>query len=132
MEIQIAALAADEEHTVMWDIDALIASVSQTAPLTIPTSKLIPQQWLTIDKEYAKTTDVTKPIILFELPGNKAYIADGNHRLYHAAEANIPQMNVILVPEDVHLQYLFRSTRQDYQETIRRLLSEGIFIAKPY
>lgn len=49
-----------------------------------------------------------------------------------AAEANIPQMNVIIVPEEVHLQYLFRSTKQDYQETIRRLLPEGIFLDKPY
>lgn len=132
MEMQVAALAADEEYIVMWDIDAIISDVFSRAYITIPTSKLIPQQWLTVDKEYAMTTDVTKPLILFELPGNKAYIADGNHRLYHAAQENIPTMKVIAVPEETHLQYLFRSTRQDYQETIRRLLPEGIFIDKPY
>ena len=131
MEKQVAALAADEEHIVMWDIDSLLSDLSNVPFVRIPTSKLVPAEWLTINREYAKTTDVSKPIILFELPENKAYIADGNHRLYRAAAENIPIMNVVFVPEKTHLQYLFRCTSQDYYEVIRRLLTENIFIDRP-
>ena len=107
MEIQAAALATDEEHIVMWDINALISSLSFASYVNVATSKLIPEEWLTIDKDYAVTTDVSKPIILFELPDNKAYIADGNHRLYRAAKEGIPYLKMIFVPEDKHLQYLY-------------------------
>ena len=131
MEKQVAALAIDEEHIVMWDIDSLLADLSEAPPVCIPTSKLIPANWLTINREYAKTTDVSKPIILFELPENKAYIADGNHRLYRAVAENIPKINVVFVPEKTHLQYLFRCTARDYHEVINGLLAESIFIDRP-
>ena len=131
MEKQVAALAADEEHIVMWDIDSLLSDLSKAPSVCIPTSKLTPGEWLSIDRGYAKTTDVSKPIVLFELPENKAYIADGNHRLYRAATENIPEMNVVFVPEETHLQYLFRCTSQDYYEVIRGLLAENIFIDRP-
>ena len=131
MEKQVAALAADEEHVVMWDIDSLLSDLSKAPSVCIPTSKLTPGEWLSIDREYAKTTDVSKPIVLFELPENKAYIADGNHRLYRAATESIPEMNVVFVPEETHLQYLFRCTSQDYYEVIHGLLSENIFIDRP-
>ena len=131
MEKQVAALAVDEAHIVMWDIDSLLADLSETPPVCIPTSKLIPAKWLTINREYAKTTDVSKPIILFELPENKAYIADGNHRLYRAATENIPEMKVVFIPERIHLQYLFRCTFKDYYEVINGLISERIFIDCP-
>ena len=131
MEKQVAALATEEEHIVMWDIDSLLSDLSMTPFVCIPTSKLVPAEWLSINKEYAKTTDVSKPIVLFELPENKAYIADGNHRLYRAATENIPEMKVVFVPERIHLQYLFRCTSKDYYEVISELLSESIFIDSP-
>ena len=128
---QIAALATDGEHIVMWDIDSLLSVLAVAPFICVPTSKLKPEKWLSINKEYAKTTDVSKPIILFELPENKAYIADGNHRLYRAVAENIPTMNVVFVPEKTHLQYLFRCTSKDYYEVIGGLLSENIFIDRP-
>ena len=131
MKKQIAALATDEEHIVMWDIDPLLSDLSKVSSVCIPTSKLIPAKWLSIDQEHAKTTDVSKPIVLFELPKNKAYIADGNHRLYRAAAENIPTMNVVFVPEKTHLHYLFRCTSKDYHEVISGLSAEGIFIDRP-
>ena len=131
MEKQVAALATDEEHIVMWDIDSLLSDLSAASFVCIPTSKLVPAEWLSINPEYAKTTDVSRPIILFELPENKAYIADGNHRLYRAATENIPEMKVVFVSEKTHLQYLFRCTSRDYYEVIGGLLSEGIFIDRP-
>ena len=131
MRKQVAALAADERHIVMWDIDSLLSDLSEVPFVRVPTSKLAPAEWLSIDREYAAAADVSKPIVLFELPGNKAYIADGNHRLYRAVTENIPEMNVVFVPEQTHLQYLFRSTSQDYYEVIRGLLAENIFIDRP-
>ena len=131
MEKQVAALATDDEHIVMWDIDSLLSDLSKAPSVCIPTSKLVPAKWLSIDREYAKTTDVSKPIILFELPENKAYVADGNHRLYRAAAEHIPAMNVVFVPENIHLQYLFRCTLEDYYEVINGLSSEDIFIDRP-
>ena len=131
MEKQVAALATDNEHIVMWDIDSLLSDFSMVPFVCIPTSKLVPTKWLSINKEYAKTTDVSKPIVLFELPKNKAYIADGNHRLYRAVTENIPTMNVVFVPEKTHLQYLFRCTSKDYFEVIGGLLAEDIFIDLP-
>lgn len=128
---QIAALATDEEHIVMWDVDALLSDLAGEPFVRVPTSKLIPEKWLTIDREYAMTTDVTKPLLVFELPGNKAYIADGNHRLYRAATEQIPEMKVVFVPEDKHLRYLFRCTPEDYQTVIRGLMEERIFIERP-
>ena len=115
----------------MWDIDALLSDLSQAPSVRIPTSKLVPAEWLTIDREYAKTADVSKSIVLFELPDDKAYIADGNHRLYRAASEHIPEMNVVFVPERVHLRYLFRCTAEDYHEVVSGLLAEGIFIDRP-
>ena len=131
MEKQIAALATDEEHIVMWEIDSLLSDLSKVPVVCIPTSKLIPAKWLSINQEYAKTTDVSKPIVVFELPENKAYIADGNHRLYRAVTEGIPKMNVVFVTEMVHLQYLFRCTARDYYEVINGLLAERIFIDRP-
>ena len=131
MKKQVAALASDEEHVVMWDIDSLLSDLSKASFVCVPTSKLAPAKWLSIDREYAKTTDVSKSIVLFELPENKAYIADGNHRLYRAVTENIPEMNVMFVPEETHLQYLFRCTSKDYYEVINGLLAEGIFIDRP-
>ena len=131
MQKQVAALATDEEHVVMWDIDSLLSDISMTPAVSIPTSKLVPTKWLSIDKEYAMTTDASKPIVIFELPENKAYIADGNHRLYRAATENIRDMNAVFVPEKIHLQYLFRCTQEDYHEVISGLLAENIFIDRP-
>ena len=131
MEKQVAALATDEEHVVMWDIDSLLSDLSAAPFVAIPTSKLAPEEWLSIHQEYAKTTDVSKPILLFELPENKAYIADGNHRLYRAVTEHVPEMNVVFVPERTHLQYLFRCTSQDYYEVVSGLLDENIFIDWP-
>ena len=131
MEKQVAALATDNEHIVMWDIDSLLSDFSMVPFVCIPTSELVPTKWLSINKEYAKTTDVSKPIVLLELPENKVYIADGNHRLYRAATENIPEMKVVFIPERIHLQYLFRCTSKDYYEVISELLSESIFIERP-
>ena len=131
MEKQIAALATDEQHMVMWDIDLLLADLAAAPSVPVATSKLIPQNWLTIDREYAGTTDCSKPIILFELPENKAYIADGNHRLYRAATEDVPKMNVVFVPEQTHLKYLFRSSLDDYLEVVHGLMTEHIFIDCP-
>lgn len=128
---QVAALATDEEHLVMWDIDALLADLLTAPSVAVPTAKLIPARWLSINREYALTTDVSKPILLFELPENKAYIADGNHRLYRAAAERVPEMRVVIVPEAVHLRYLFRCTEKDYHDVIRGLLPEGIFFDRP-
>lgn len=128
---QIAALATDEEHIVMWDVDALLSDLAGEPFVRVPTSKLIPEKWLTIDREYAMTTDVTKPLLVFELLGNKAYIADGNHRLYRAATERIPEMRVVFVPESTHLRYLFRCTPGDYEAVIRGLMAERIFIERP-
>ena len=132
MEKQIAALATDEKHMVMRDIDSLLADLDVTQNVPVATSKLIPQEWLTIDSVYARTTDVSKPVIMFELPENKAYIADGNHRLYRAVAEGIPQMNVVFVPQKTHLKYLCRCTVEDYYEVIRGLMTEHIFINCPF
>ena len=131
MDKQIAALATDENHMVMWDIDLLMADLATVPSLPVATSKLIPQKWLTIDKTYAKTTDISKPIVLFELQDNKAYIADGNHRLYRAVTENVPVMNVVFVPEQTHLKYLFQCSVDDYYEVIKELMTENIFIDWP-
>ena len=131
MKRQVAALAADEEHIVMWDIDSLLSDISAAPFVCVPTLKLTPGEWLSINREYAKTTDVSRPIVIFELPENKAYIADGNHRLYRAVTENIPEMKVVFVPEEVHLRYLFRCTSEDYYEVIGGLSTEGIFIDRP-
>ena len=128
---QIAALATDEEHVVMWDIDSLLTDLSALPFVCVPTPKLVPDKWLSINREYAKTTDVSKPIVLFELPANKAYIADGNHRLSRAVTENIPEMKVVFVSEETHLKYLYRCTSKDYYEVINGLLSENIFIDSP-
>lgn len=131
MEKQVAALAIDKEHIVMWDIDSLLADISEFPYVCIPVPKLIPDEWLTIDSRYAQTTDVSKPIVLFILPNSRAYIADGNHRLYRAVTENIPEINVMIIPEEKHLQYLFRCSKKDYYEVVSGLMDEGIFIDYP-
>lgn len=97
MNKQIAALATDEKNMVMWDIDALLLDYKDHSYITIDTEILVPENWLTIDTKYALTTNINVPIILFELPDNQLYIADGNHRLYRAVAENVPKMNVILL-----------------------------------
>lgn len=128
MNKQIAALAMDAENMVMWDIDALLSTYKNHPYITVDTEKLVPETWLTIDPKYALKTDVTIPIILFELPNHQLYIADGNHRLYRAATEHIPSMNVIVLPEEAHLRYLFRCTSASYYRVIDGLKDEGIFI----
>ena len=128
MNKQLVARATDEAHIVMWDIDALLADHRDCPRLRVNTQPLIPQNWLQIDEAYAMTTDVAKPLILFELPKNQLFLADGNHRLYRAAAEHIPQMDVIILPQDVHLSYLYQSTREIYRQVIAGLEAEGIFI----
>ena len=129
MNRQIAALATDEKNMVMWDIDALLLDYKDYSYITVDTEMLVPQEWLTIDTEYALKTNVDIPIILFELPDNQFYIADGNHRLYRAVTENVPKMNVIIIPQDKHLSYLFRCTRESYYYVVEGLKKEGIFIS---
>ena len=128
MNKQIAALATDDENIVMWDIDSLLSDCKNHSYLTVDTKKLIPQEWLTIDTEYALKTDVSKPIVIFELPCNRLYIADGNHRLYRAITENVPKMNVIVIPQEEHLSYLYDSTLELYYRVVDGLKDEGIFI----
>ena len=128
MQKQIAALATDESTMVMWDIDALLLDYRDHPYMTVDTAALAPREWLTIDTDYAGTTDVSLPIILFELPDQQLYIADGNHRLYRAVNEAIPQMNVIVIPEEKHLSYLFKSTEETYRRVVEGLKDEGIFI----
>ena len=128
MNKQIAALAMDEKNMVMWDMDALLLDYKEHSYVTVDTKILVPQNWLTIDTKYALTTNVNIPIILFELPDNQLYIADGNHRLYRAVTEDVPKMNVIVIPQDKHLSYLFRSTEEIYYRVVEGLKDEGIFI----
>ena len=128
MNKQIAALATDEKNMVMWDIDALLLDYKDHSYITVDTEMLVPQEWLTIDTEYALTTNVNIPVILFELPDNQLYIADGNHRLYRAMVENVPKMNVIIIPQDKHLSYLFRCTEETYYRVVEGLKDEGVFI----
>ena len=129
MDKQIAALATDEDNIVMWDIDTLLSDYKEHSYITVDTAILVPQNWLTIDKQYALTTNVNIPIILFELPDNQLYIADGNHRLYRAVIEHIPKMNVIIIPQEKHLSYLFRCSTKIYHYVIEGLKDEGIFIS---
>ena len=129
MNKQIAALATDEKNVVMWDIDALLLEYKDHPYIAVDTDKLVPREWLTIDTEYALTTDVNTPIILFELPDNQLFIADGNHRLYKAVTENVPKMKVIIIPQDKHLSYLFRSTEDIYYCVVKGLKDEGVFIS---
>lgn len=129
MNKQIAALATDEENIVMWDIDALLSDYKDQPYITVDTKELIPKNWLTIDTQYALTTNVNTPIILLELPNNQLYIADGNHRLYKAVTEEVQKMNVIVIPQDKHLSYLFRSTDEIYYRVVKGLKDEGIFIS---
>ena len=128
MQKQIAALATDEETMVMWDIDAVLSDYKDRPYLTVETELLTPREWLTIDADYALTTNVDLPLILFELPGKQLYIADGNHRLYRAVKEKVPTMNVIVIPQEKHLNYLFRCTEENYLCVVEGLKNEGIFI----
>ena len=129
MNKQIAALATDEDNIVMWDIDSVLSDYKDHAYITVDTKRLIPQNWLTIDEKYALTTNVKIPIVLFELPNNQLYIADGNHRLYRAATENIPKMNVIVIPQEKHLSYLFKSSVEIYYRVVEGLKGEGVFLS---
>lgn len=131
MQKQIAALATDETHVVMWDIDAVLADHEKEPCVVVPAKRLVPENWLTIDREYAMGTDVARPIIVFELPEGKFYIADGNHRVYRAAMENVSEMKAIFIPEKQHLQYLFRCDEAVYREVIRGLSDSGVFISDP-
>ena len=128
MKQQIVALASDEAHVVMWDVDALLADCREQSPVMVETARLIPGEWLTIDREYAMTTDVTRPVLAFAIPGNRLFIADGNHRLYRAAAEQVPSMQVIVLPEETHLRYLYRSTEKTYRQVMDALAGEHIFI----
>ncbi|MBR2879394.1 MAG: hypothetical protein IKC02_01835 [Oscillospiraceae bacterium] len=128
MNKQIAALAIDEENIVMWDIDSLLSDYQNHPYISVDTKMLTPREWLTIDEEYALTTNVKSPIILFELPNDQLYIADGNHRLFRATCEDIPKMNAIIIPQDKHLSYLFKSTEEIYHRVVDGLKDEGIFI----
>lgn len=125
---QIAALATDEDNIVMWDIDALLLDYKDHPYIMVDTQRLVPQTWLTIDTKYALTTNVNIPIVLLELPNNQLYIADGNHRLYRAVTENIPTMNVIVIPQDEHLSYLFHCSTDRYRCVVQGLKDEGVFI----
>ena len=127
---QIAALATDENSMVMWDMDALLEDYQDHPCISVDTKLLTPESWLTIDEEYARTTNVNTPIVLFELPDDLLYVADGNHRLFRAVTEKIPQMRVIVVPQDKHLGYLFRSTEESYHRVVEGLKGEGIFIQR--
>lgn len=128
MNKQIAALATDKDNVVMWDINTLLLDYQDHPSVVVDTKLLIPNNWLMIDKEYALKTDVNSPLILFELPNSQLYIADGNHRLYRALIEDAPKMNVIIIPQEKHLSYLFRSTVEDYYRVVSGLRDEGIFI----
>ena len=128
MKRQIVALASDEEHAVMWDVDALLTDCHALRPLTVETARLIPGEWLTIDRDYAMTTDVGRPILAFAVPGGRLFLADGNHRLYRAAAEQVPFTRVIVLEEDVHLRYLYRSTVEAYRQVMDALAGENIFI----
>ena len=117
MKRQIVALASDEEHVVMWDVDALLADCRAHQPLTVETERLIPGEWLTIDRAYAMTTDVTRPILAFVIPHGRLFIADGNHRLYRAAAEHVSFMNVLVLPEET------------YRQVTDALAEENIFIS---
>ncbi|MGN0747222.1 MAG: hypothetical protein ACI4ML_11145 [Aristaeellaceae bacterium] len=128
MKRQIVALASDEEHVVMWDVDALLAAWGAQLPVAVPTARLIPGEWLTIDRAYAMTTDVTRPILAFAIPNRRLFIADGNHRLYRAAAEGVPFMQVMVAGEETHLRFLYRSTEATYRQVMDALAEESIFI----
>lgn len=128
MEKQIAALATDDGRMVMWDIDNVLADYENAPWTAVAAERLIPREWLTIDREYAMKTDVSKPVIVFELPEGLLYIADGNHRVYRAAAEGTETMKVIRLAEREHLRYLFRCSEDDYRHVIDGLRETGIFI----
>ena len=128
MNKQIVALATDEKNMVMWDIDALLLDYQGHPYISVDTEVLIPKEWLTIDAQYALSTNVNMPIILFELPNEQLFIADGNHRLYKAMKEAVPKMNVIIIPQEKHLSYLFKSTEEMYYHVVEELKDEGVFI----
>ncbi len=125
---QVAALATDDGTMVMWDIDALLLKYQHHPYITVKTEELTPKDWLTIDRRYALTTDVTKPLLLFELPDRQLFIADGNHRLYRAVTEQVKEMRVIVIPQEEHLAYLFQSTTASYFAVMDALKDAGIFI----
>ena len=129
MEKQVIALATDEAHVVMWDIDALLADTAGRTATAVDTARLISHEWLTLDAAYAMKTDVTAPILLLELPGRRLFVADGNHRLYRAVQEHVPSMNVIVIPQEEHLRYLYRSSAELFELVVEGLAEEGVFIS---
>ena len=125
---QVIALATDDKNVVMWDMDSLLADCKGQPYTTVNTDILIPKNWLNIDKEYALITDVTRPLVLFEIPNECLFIADGNHRLYRAITEHVKKMNVVIIPEKVHLSYLYECSVDDYYKVVEGLQDEGIFI----
>ena len=128
MKRQVVALATDDKNVVMWDMDSLLADYEGQCYITVNTDLLVPKNWLTIDKEHALTTDLTRPLILFEIPNECLFIADGNHRLYRAMTEHVQMMNVIIIPEKVHLSYLYECSVDHYYKVIKGLQNEEIFI----
>ena len=128
MNKQVVALATDEENIVMWDMDALLLDYQDQPYIPVDTNLLIPEDWLRLDREYALTTDVTKPLILFEIPEGKLFIADGNHRLYRATVEQIEKMNVVIIPQEKHVSYLFRCSTDDYRKVLKTLDPVSIVI----
>lgn len=130
MKRQIVALAAEETRMVMWDIDAVLADYQNTSWFSVATWQLVPREWLSIDREYAMGTDPERAVLVFEIMDGLAFLADGNHRVYKAAAAGIPEMRAIVLTEREHLKYLYRSTEADYRSVLPELESEGIFIPR--
>ena len=125
---QLVALATDEKNIVAWDIDALLSSCKELPCTLVDTEKITPKSWLTIDEAYAITTNVNSTIILFELPYGLLFVADGNHRLYKAATEKIAKMKILIIPENIHLSYLYECSPETYRKVIEDLRKEEIFI----
>ena len=130
MKRQIVALAAEETRVVMWDMDAVLEDYREAEWIPVETRRLVPREWLTIDREYAMGTDPERPVVVFEIMDGLAFLADGNHRVYRAAAEGIPEMWAIVLTEREHLKYLYRSTEADYRSVLPELEAEGIFIPR--
>lgn len=130
MKRQIVALAAEETRVVMWDIDAVLADYGNAPWISVETRRLVPREWLSLDREYAMGTDPERPVLVFEIMDGLAFLADGNHRVYRAAAEGIPSMRAVVLTEREHLKYLYRSTEADYRCVLPELEDEGIFIPR--
>lgn len=133
MKSQMLALASDEDNVMVWDIDRLVRELdSEIQPQMVATERLRPGEWLQIDRDYAMKTDVTRPILVFELLDNRAFTADGNYRLYKAVSTGVQSMHVIFVPYDVHTAYILNYDREKAENILEALDSEGIFVLNPF